>query len=175
MILVDTAGRHTLDKELIKEIKDLNKTIKPTELILIMPADIGQAAKQQAQEAIVLAGKANCGKISIIDLKALAVKYNGRTVEISGKVRDIETMYGSGYKFAVDDGTGLITVVYEGSMKDIDDGDDVAVVGVYSKGLDKVAAEKVEKSSIDILPGNSLGIVLILITIIIVIIFFISL
>lgn len=50
LILIDTAGRHTLDKELIKEIKELNKTIKPTESILIMPADIGQAARQQAQE-----------------------------------------------------------------------------------------------------------------------------
>ena len=50
LILVDTAGRHTLDKELIKEIKSLNKEINPTESILIMPADIGQAAKQQAQE-----------------------------------------------------------------------------------------------------------------------------
>ncbi len=50
LILIDTAGRHTLDKDLIKEIKDLNKEIKPTESILIMPADIGQAAKQQAKE-----------------------------------------------------------------------------------------------------------------------------
>ncbi|GAG25598.1 unnamed protein product, partial [marine sediment metagenome] len=45
LVLVDTAGRHTLNKELIKEIKDLEKTIKPDETILVMPADIGQAAK----------------------------------------------------------------------------------------------------------------------------------
>ena len=50
LVLVDTAGRHTLDKELISEIKVLAKVIKPTETILVMPADIGQAAKQQAQE-----------------------------------------------------------------------------------------------------------------------------
>ena len=50
LILIDTAGRHTLDKNLIKEITALNKEIKPTESILIMPADIGQAAKKQAQE-----------------------------------------------------------------------------------------------------------------------------
>jgi signal recognition particle subunit SRP54 len=50
LVLVDTAGRHTLDKELIKEIKELDKKINPTEIILVMPADIGQAAKQQAQE-----------------------------------------------------------------------------------------------------------------------------
>ncbi len=50
LILIDTAGRHTLDKELVKEIKELNSKINPTETILIMPADIGQAAKKQAQE-----------------------------------------------------------------------------------------------------------------------------
>ncbi len=59
LVLVDTAGRHNLDKELIKEIKALDKEIKPTERILIMPADIGQAAKQQAQafeEAVNISG-----------------------------------------------------------------------------------------------------------------------
>lgn len=50
LVLIDTAGRHTLDKGLVEEIKSLNKEIKPTETILIMPADIGQAAKKQAQE-----------------------------------------------------------------------------------------------------------------------------
>jgi signal recognition particle subunit SRP54 len=50
LILIDTAGRHTLDKELINEIKSLGKEIKPSETILIIPADIGQAAKKQAQE-----------------------------------------------------------------------------------------------------------------------------
>ncbi len=50
LILIDTAGRHTLDKALIDEIKSLDKEIKPTEIILVMPADIGQAAKKQVQE-----------------------------------------------------------------------------------------------------------------------------
>ena len=59
LILVDTAGRDVLDKELIDEIKKLDKEIKPTERILVMPADIGQAAKNQAkkfQEAINISG-----------------------------------------------------------------------------------------------------------------------
>lgn len=50
LVLIDTAGRHNLDGELVEEIKELNKEINPTEKILIMPADIGQAAKQQAKE-----------------------------------------------------------------------------------------------------------------------------
>jgi len=50
LVLIDTAGRHTLDKVLIAEIKALEKEINPTETILVIPADIGQAAKKQAQE-----------------------------------------------------------------------------------------------------------------------------
>ncbi|MFA5953618.1 MAG: signal recognition particle receptor subunit alpha [Candidatus Pacearchaeota archaeon] len=50
LVLIDTAGRHTLDKDLVKEIKDLGSEIKPTETILVMPADVGQAAKKQAKE-----------------------------------------------------------------------------------------------------------------------------
>ncbi len=50
LILIDTAGRHTLDKELVEEIKTLSREIKPSHSILILPADIGQAAKKQSKE-----------------------------------------------------------------------------------------------------------------------------
>jgi len=50
IIIVDTAGRHDLDKELVEEIKKLNKEIKPDETVLVMPGDIGQAAKNQSQK-----------------------------------------------------------------------------------------------------------------------------
>jgi signal recognition particle subunit SRP54 len=39
-----------LNKELIKEIKGIEKKIKPDFRILVMSADIGQAAREQAQE-----------------------------------------------------------------------------------------------------------------------------
>jgi signal recognition particle subunit SRP54 len=50
LILIDTAGRDGLNKELIKEIEKLNKAIDPTYRILVMPADVGQTAKTQADE-----------------------------------------------------------------------------------------------------------------------------
>ncbi|MEM2956224.1 MAG: signal recognition particle receptor subunit alpha [Candidatus Pacearchaeota archaeon] len=50
IIMIDTAGRDVLDNELIKEIKDLKSAIRPDDVILVMPADIGQAAKKQASE-----------------------------------------------------------------------------------------------------------------------------
>jgi len=50
LLIVDTAGRHSLDADLVKEIKDLNSKIKPDYKILVIQADIGQAAKKQASE-----------------------------------------------------------------------------------------------------------------------------
>jgi signal recognition particle subunit SRP54 len=50
LILIDTAGRDGLNKDLIKEIEKLNKTLKPNYRILVMPADVGQTAKTQADE-----------------------------------------------------------------------------------------------------------------------------
>jgi signal recognition particle subunit SRP54 len=50
IVFIDTAGRHTLDKELVKEIKTIKKDTKPTYILLVIPADIGQAAKKQAKE-----------------------------------------------------------------------------------------------------------------------------
>lgn len=56
IVLIDTAGRHALDKDLISEISDLNKEIKPSHKILVLQADIGQAAKDQAAEFQKAAG-----------------------------------------------------------------------------------------------------------------------
>lgn len=50
LVLIDTAGRDGLNKELIKQIEKLNKTLKPDYRILVMGADIGQSAKTQADE-----------------------------------------------------------------------------------------------------------------------------
>ncbi len=48
VIIIDSSGRNALDKDLIEEIKKLNEIAKPDEKILIIPADIGQAAKEQS-------------------------------------------------------------------------------------------------------------------------------
>jgi len=50
LVIIDTAGRHSLDSELSKEIKQLTKEIEPDYKLLTIQADIGQAAKTQAQE-----------------------------------------------------------------------------------------------------------------------------
>ena len=50
ILIVDTAGRDALSKDLIEEIELLNKTIKPHERLLVTSADIGQAAQKQAEQ-----------------------------------------------------------------------------------------------------------------------------
>ncbi len=49
LLLVDTAGRDALSEDLITEIKSLNDYIKPDEKLLVISADIGQTAQNQAQ------------------------------------------------------------------------------------------------------------------------------
>lgn len=49
ILIIDTAGRDVLNKELIGEIETLNHTIKPDEILLVISADIGQAALKQAE------------------------------------------------------------------------------------------------------------------------------
>lgn len=61
VVIIDTAGRHTFDDNLIRELKSISRVIFPTESILVMPADIGQAAKKQAsefKEAVKISGVA---------------------------------------------------------------------------------------------------------------------
>lgn len=50
ILIIDTAGRDALSKDLIREIESLNNKIKPDENLLVTSADIGQAAQQQAEQ-----------------------------------------------------------------------------------------------------------------------------
>ncbi|MEJ5326706.1 MAG: signal recognition particle protein Srp54 [Candidatus Bathyarchaeia archaeon] len=49
LIIVDTAGRHKEEQELIKEMKTLEAKIKPDEVILVIDGTIGQQALIQAK------------------------------------------------------------------------------------------------------------------------------
>ncbi|HIH43160.1 TPA: signal recognition particle protein [Candidatus Woesearchaeota archaeon] len=49
ILIVDTAGRDALSEDLVEELKLLNGKIKPSENLLVLSADIGQAAQKQAQ------------------------------------------------------------------------------------------------------------------------------
>jgi signal recognition particle subunit SRP54 len=49
LIIVDTAGRHKEEQELIKEMKNLEKRIKPDEVMMVIDGTIGQQALVQAK------------------------------------------------------------------------------------------------------------------------------
>lgn len=50
ILIIDTSGRDALSKELINEIEQLNQEIMPDESLLVISADIGQAAQKQAEQ-----------------------------------------------------------------------------------------------------------------------------
>jgi signal recognition particle subunit SRP54 len=50
VLIIDTAGRDALSEDLIEEIEVLSKEIKPDENLLVISADIGQAAQKQAEQ-----------------------------------------------------------------------------------------------------------------------------
>jgi len=64
IVLIDTAGRDALSEELIKEIENLNKKIKPDEKLLVLSADMGQTAEKQAEQF-----HKSCGITGIIATK----------------------------------------------------------------------------------------------------------
>lgn len=50
IVIIDTAGRDALSKDLIKEIEALSERIRPEERLLVISADIGQAAQKQSEQ-----------------------------------------------------------------------------------------------------------------------------
>jgi len=50
IIIFDTAGRNALDQELANELVNIINIVKPKEVLLVIPADLGQAAGIQAKE-----------------------------------------------------------------------------------------------------------------------------
>jgi len=57
--IIDTAGRHALEKELIDELREINEVVRPDQKFLVLDAAIGQLAKEQAEafhEAVGITG-----------------------------------------------------------------------------------------------------------------------
>jgi len=50
LIIIDTAGRDALSEDLIEEIENVSKVTESDERLLVISADIGQAAQKQAEQ-----------------------------------------------------------------------------------------------------------------------------
>ncbi len=60
VIIVDTAGRHKLDDDLIDEMEEIFKAAKPDEKLLVMDAAVGQQAGPQARAFHEAVGVTGC-------------------------------------------------------------------------------------------------------------------
>jgi signal recognition particle subunit SRP54 len=59
VLIVDSAGRNSLNQDLRQELSSIEQVIQPEEKYLVIPADIGQSARKQAEnfdEAVGLTG-----------------------------------------------------------------------------------------------------------------------
>ncbi len=56
VMIFDSAGRDALDKELAKELKEMSRIVKPDNVFLVIPAEMGQDAGKQATEFSKLVG-----------------------------------------------------------------------------------------------------------------------
>ncbi len=69
IIIVDTAGRHKEEKELMKEMEKIEASLKPNEVILVIDGTLGQQAYSQAEE---FAKATNIGSIIVTKLDGTA-------------------------------------------------------------------------------------------------------
>ncbi len=105
IVIIDTAGRHALDSDLIREIEELNSVIEPNENLLVISADIGQTAETQAKvfhDSCKITGVAvtkldgtakGGGAISACAVSGAPIKFIG----IGEKVDDLETFNPKGF------------------------------------------------------------------------------
>ena len=105
ILIIDTAGRDALSKDLIKEIETVNKEIKANENLLVISADIGQAAQKQAQQfhdscritgvvATKMDGTAKAGgALSACAVTKAPIKFIG----VGEKIDDLEPFNPSGF------------------------------------------------------------------------------
>ncbi len=69
IIIVDTAGRHKEEKDLLDEMEQISKVVKPNEVVLVIDGTIGQQAREQA---LAFSKTTNIGSIIITKLDGSA-------------------------------------------------------------------------------------------------------
>jgi signal recognition particle subunit SRP54 len=105
ILIIDTAGRDALSDDLILEIEMLGKEIMPDERLLVISADIGQAAQKQAEQfhkschitgviATKMDGTARAGgALSACAVTQSPIKFIG----VGEKISDLESFNPEGF------------------------------------------------------------------------------
>ncbi len=132
LIIVDTAGRHKKETELMQEMKKLENIIKPNETILVIDGTLGQQAYAQA---LAFAQTTHVGSIIITKLDGSAkgggalsaAGASGAPIKFIGvgeRVDDLEEFHASkfiGTLLGIPDIEGLIEKVKELELEADDD------------------------------------------------------
>ena len=130
IIIVDTAGRHKEEKELMKEMEKIESNLKPNEVILVIDGSIGQQAYSQAEE---FAKTTNIGSIIVTKLDGTAkgggalsacaaTNQSIRFIGVGEKIDDFEEFNSStfvGTLLGIPDIEGLVKKVEEAEI-DVD-------------------------------------------------------
>ena len=130
IIIVDTAGRHKEEKELMKEMEKIENNLKPNEVILVIDGSIGQQAYSQAEE---FAKTTNIGSIIVTKLDGTAkgggalsacaaTNQSIRFIGVGEKIDDFEEFNSStfvGTLLGIPDIEGLVKKVEEAEI-DVD-------------------------------------------------------
>ncbi len=130
IIIVDTAGRHKEEKELMKEMEKIESNLKPNEVILVIDGSIGQQAYSQAEE---FAKTTNIGSIIVTKLDGTAkgggalsacaaTNQSIRFIGVGEKLDDFEEFNSStfvGTLLGIPDIEGLVKKVEEAEI-DVD-------------------------------------------------------
>jgi len=130
IIIVDTAGRHKEEKELMKEMEKIERNLKPNEVILVIDGSIGQQAYSQAEE---FAKSTNIGSIIVTKLDGTAkgggalsacaaTNQSIRFIGVGEKMDDFEEFNSStfvGTLLGIPDIEGLVKKVEEAEI-DVD-------------------------------------------------------
>lgn len=69
IVIIDTAGRHKEEKDLLEEMEQISMVVKPEEVILVIDGTIGQQAREQA---LAFSKSTNIGSIIITKLDGSA-------------------------------------------------------------------------------------------------------
>jgi len=128
LVIVDTAGRHKNEKDLMEEMKQLANKIKPDEVMLVVDGTIGQQAKVQAEAfnsatsvgsifVTKLDGSARGGgALSAVAATGAKIKFVG----VGEKIDDVEQFIPSsfvGRLLGMGDLKGLLERVKEAEIK----------------------------------------------------------
>lgn len=92
-LIFDSEGRHSLDKQLMEDIKKLSDFLKPDNTLLVLDATIGQQAESQAR-----AFKESCGVDSIILTKLDGAAKGGGSISACAAVEAPVVLVGLGEK-----------------------------------------------------------------------------